>query len=147
MKSSTVVVCSNCSQNETHLAANTITGIILKFKKIFTFFHHSAKLTNALKIELKSRNLAITSVIQSVDTGWNSIYFMLQRLYTILDPINIVLFRQQNILELFTLDEVADLEDLLKLLKPIAEVTNDLNCEKYCTVSLIIHLQKVFSKH
>lgn len=83
---------------------------------------------------MKTRNSSVTNGIQSVDTRWNSSYFMIHRLYEILDAVNVVLLRNKHDIKLFNPDEVGDWPDILKLMKPIANVTNDMSEENYCSV-------------
>lgn len=59
-----------------------------------------------------------------------------------MDPILAVLCRDPKRPDLLTPEEMVDLKDMLKFLKPFADVTNDLNGEKYCTILSIIPFTK-----
>lgn len=120
----------------------TVASVIYKCKQIAKFFNQSVKMTNLLRQDLKKRNYGVSNVIQEVETRWNSLYAMLERINKILDSINSVLCREKHNLQLLTPDEVDILSEILLLLKPVASITANLSRQKYCTVSLIIPFTK-----
>ncbi len=127
---------------QTNDVSASIAKTILKAKRIAQLFHHDSKLTSELRSDLKSRDIALGIVIQCVETHWYSLFSMLERMQRIMDSICTVLMGTNHNVSLFTPDELEDLDDIVKLLSPFADITNDMNGQIYCTVSLIIPTTK-----
>lgn len=119
-------------------AKNSVVLLVKKCKRIVEHFNRSPKLTHKLRAEFAKQNLRFVSLIQSVVTRWNSSYFMLQRIHSALDPINIVSSREKHNLVCLTHSEIEALPEVIKLLKPFADITKILNGNTKVTMSLII---------
>lgn len=72
---------------------------IIKVEEL-TFFNHSHKVTMMLQTDLQIRGKTYYSLTQAVKTRWNSIYFILDRIFDALDSINVVLSRIKHRLSL-----------------------------------------------
>ncbi len=115
----------------------------MKARRIAQLFRRSAQLSSALRSDLKVRNSALTNIILCVETRWCSLFFMLERMQKIMDSINTVLECTNHNVYLLTPDELKDLEDIIKLLSPFADIVNDMNEQNYYySISLIIPFTK-----
>lgn len=112
--------------------------MLIKVKNITRFFNQSTKQTSKLRDALKAKNKTYSSLIQSVSTRWNSMYFMLERFYSCLDEVNSVLCRVKHNLDTLTPEEISIIPDILVLLKPFADLNEPLSGETKPTISLII---------
>lgn len=61
-------------------AVPDLVQVLGKCSGIVSFFHHSTKATEKLKVVQKQLKAVEHKPIQSVDTGWNSVFYMLERL-------------------------------------------------------------------
>lgn len=61
-------------------AVPEVVQLVTKFSSIVSFFHHSAKATEKLKQIQKQLKVAEPKLIQSVETRWNSVFYMFERL-------------------------------------------------------------------
>ena len=62
-------------------AVHEVVQLLTKCSSIVSFFHHSAKATEKLKQLQKQLKVAEHKLIQSVETRWNSVFYMLERLH------------------------------------------------------------------
>lgn len=62
-------------------AVPEVAQLLTKCSSIVSFFHHSAKATGKLKQIQKQLKVAEHKLIQSVETRWNSVFYMLERLH------------------------------------------------------------------
>lgn len=115
-----------------------ITTIIKKCKKITRWFNSSPRNANVLKREIKARHLGFEMLIQCTETRWNSVYFMLSRIYAALDCVNLICGRVHNNLILLTPHERSVLPDLINCLKPFEAATRELSAQHYVSVTMII---------
>lgn len=91
-----------------------------------------ARLVHACNISFTSDDLV---VILDVDTRWNSTYAMLKRLKRLRPAIVLFIANEKGALED---DDWNILEDLLKLLKPLDDITNYLSKSKFPSLSTVI---------
>lgn len=126
-------------EKENEIVTTSVLSIIQKCKKIVAYFNMSAKATALLRQELKRQNLTVSTLIQDVETRWNSTFYMLERIHLILDAINIVVPRIRNFpVSLLTPDEIEALPEIISLLRPFEEATRYLSTSSYPSISLII---------
>lgn len=62
-------------------AVPEVAQLLTECSSIISFFHHSAKATEKLKRIKKQLKVAKHKLIQSVETKWNSVFSMLERLH------------------------------------------------------------------
>jgi hypothetical protein len=85
-----------------------LTNLIHKVKGIISFFHRSSKASDNLAVNQDRLNLPNHKLIQSIDTGWNSSFYMLNRYLEqeeaikttlcLLDKTNLLILSEKTIL-------------------------------------------------
>lgn len=115
------------------------------------FFHRSTTAAHALKTKQEMLELPVHKLIHDVTTRWNTTYDMLERyveqqaaIYSALMDKDV----KKNVKDIAVLtDSEAKLaEDLIKILKPLNNVTTLMSTETSPSVSMIIPLQKMILK-
>ncbi len=150
----------NCFAHTLQLAVSdgldqeVIKEISKKGRAIVTHFHHSVVASDALEKFQKSKQQEAVGLIQDVDTRWNSLYFMLERLQRLRSEIYVTLHDKQitkpSVAKNLELpDEMwTNIECLLPALLPFVEATEILASEAYPSLSavmpLIVNLSKYF---
>lgn len=126
----------------------SIYSMIAKCKKIVGHFHLSTKSMAILRAEMKNRNLSITDLIQEVPTRWNSTFFMLNRVYKLLDAIHIVKPKIKNAdIPNLEAEEIEAFPEILAILEIFNEATEALSGSNYPSISLIIPAIKGIKKN
>lgn len=110
-----------------------------KCRKIVGFFKSSTLAATKLADCQSQLNKKVLKVKQEVVTRWNSTYIMIERLVSIKDEL-IMAFSYVNCPEILTAQEWNVMEDVLPLLLPPYELTEELSGEKYLTSSIVIPL-------
>ncbi|KAK3866824.1 hypothetical protein Pcinc_027668 [Petrolisthes cinctipes] len=121
--------------------------IVKKCSSICSFFHHSSKSSDKLKEIQRQLGLPEHKLIQSVDTRWNTTFYMLERLVEQQTAITTVLclLGKKNSLCLNE-TELQIIKNCLLSLKPFEEVTREISAEKYVSVSKVIPLTTLLIK-
>ncbi|XP_017471478.1 PREDICTED: zinc finger BED domain-containing protein 1-like [Rhagoletis zephyria] len=118
------------------LKLDCIQPVVVKCKRIVTFFKNSniayAKFRNA------QQPGKVYSLKQEVPTRWNSAFSKIQRIILTNDSIAKVLLGTPKAPAPLTADEVAILNDIVKLLSPFDNATVKTSSSTSVTVSLII---------
>nr|XP_029731445.1 zinc finger BED domain-containing protein 1-like [Aedes albopictus] len=114
--------------------------LIEKIKRIVAFFRRSTIATDQLhKLQMadgtRKSPLRMTSF---VPTRWNSEFDMIERFLELYQYIQIIMTDQDRAAEMIKVEEKRNLEDVVKLLQPLHEVTEDLSGESYATVSRVL---------
>ncbi|XP_062703408.1 zinc finger BED domain-containing protein 4-like [Aedes albopictus] len=73
-----------------------------------------------------------------VPTRWNSEFHMIERFLELYQYIQIIMTDQDRAAEMIKVEEKRNLEDVVELLQPLHEVTEDLSGESYATVSRVL---------
>lgn len=107
---------------------------------IVSFFHHSTHATEKLKEVQKQLKFPEHKLIQSVETRWNSVFYMFERLCEQKEAVTTVLcLLGKNSLCLSEEDwTIVGLS--LNALRPFEEVTREISSEKHVSVSKVIPL-------
>ncbi|CAH0562946.1 unnamed protein product [Brassicogethes aeneus] len=116
----------------------SVYSILKKCKQIVTFFHRSGIAIKELSNELIIRDQKDVKLIQSVETRWNSSYYMLKSVYAAKDAIAVVLSNVDNGLQPLTSQEAKLIPEILEILKPFVDMTEELGGDTYVTISRII---------
>lgn len=122
-----------------------------KCRKIVGFFAKSTtSRQKCIEIQLSvSPNETPLQLVQEVDTRWNSMYLILQRLNILRRPLSLILC-DNNMSNNLTTKEQKFTEEIVNLLEPIKQVTDIMCGESFPTISLYfpmyVGLNHVFEK-
>lgn len=119
--------------------------LINKVKSIVTFFKHSVNASDQLKmIQLQNGRTegTLLKLVQSVPTRWNSTFAMIDRFINLSDMIGTLLLKQRNV-TMLNGDELSELKELSRVLKPLDHATRELSSEKTTSVSKIIPMMNL----
>ncbi|GBP71383.1 Zinc finger BED domain-containing protein 4 [Eumeta japonica] len=124
----------DCTAHQLHLVVkeaiknvDTISVLLGKCRKIAGHFNHSTMAKQELeKIQVRL-NQKVLKVLQDSPTRWNSSYHMLERLDCIKDSLS--LYALNNKIEQFNADDWTLIQDLVKVLKPLDDVTKTLSSQ------------------
>ncbi|XP_018371237.1 PREDICTED: zinc finger BED domain-containing protein 4-like [Trachymyrmex cornetzi] len=117
-----------------------LSDLINKVKSIVTFFKHSVNASDQLKaIQLQNGRTegTLLKLIQSVSTRWNSTFAMIDRFIELSDIVGTLLLKYQNV-NMLSGNELLELKELSRVLKPFDHATRDLSSEKTTSISKII---------
>lgn len=119
-----------------------LTKLLEKCRNIVRFFKKSTLAMDRLMNEQLKKKKKPLKPIQDVATRWNSTLFMLERLLLLYDDdcLTVALCNSSNAPNILHLDEILIIREIVSLLKPFEEATNQISGENYVTVSLIIPL-------
>lgn len=120
---------------EDALKENNMTGILKKCRSIVTHYNHSNKSWERLQqiqFRLKRPN---HKLIQMVETRWNSVFLMLERIIEQREAI--VLDLPYSGRDNFTSSEWKLINCYVEILKPVLEATKELSQENIPTFSMI----------
>ncbi|XP_067205354.1 E3 SUMO-protein ligase ZBED1-like [Linepithema humile] len=113
--------------------------IIDKVKAIVTFFKHSVvavdEFRNAQNLNASNSPLKL---IQEVPTRWSSLFYMLERVVLLSNPVSSVILKLKNSPPMLSGFELATLQEILKLLKSFEIITKEIFGQKFVTCSKII---------
>lgn len=114
--------------------------IVSKVKSIVTWFKQSCIASDELRKAAAAEAATETKLIQSVDTRWNSTYYMLQRFLELRSVINDILFRHPSAPAMLSGSEMSTVSSVVMVLRPLEAATKEISGDKYCTSSKIIPL-------
>nr|CAH7728839.1 unnamed protein product [Callosobruchus chinensis] len=140
----------DCTAHQLHLVVkeaiknvDTISVLLGKCRKIAGHFNHSTMAKQELeKIQVRL-NQKVLKVLQDSPTRWNSSYHMLERLDCIKDSLS--LYASNNKIEQFNSDDWTLIQDLVKVLKPLDDVTKTLSSQNSC-ISDVIPITRALNK-
>ena len=118
--------------------ADNVRALFLKCRELVGFFHRSSRAASVLKQQCEvDRRITRRTLIQDVETRWNSSVYMLSSILTLKMPVMAAL----GMLEKSSLapdqDEWVLLGELLRLLVPFEHVTTELCGQYYTTISKV----------
>lgn len=131
------------------ITSNKELSILLdKCRHLIGHFKHSVKSSNELRKYQKQLNAPELTLKNDVATRWNSVYIMIERLVTVKEALSLTLANlvSEKAPENLSGCEWATLSDLLLVLKPFLQLTEEFSGEKYITMSTIIPLIRGLQK-
>lgn len=134
-----------CTAHTLNLVVNTaindsliVKNTIKKCRKIVAHFKHSCNASEALKQCQERLGLSVLKLKQDVETRWNSVTIMFERLIVNRRPLTMAMAELPNSPEPLSHDEWAIMEDSFKLLQVFIQATEQLSGEKYPTLAMVI---------
>lgn len=146
-----------CFAHTVNLAAKNavsisqVSRLLGRIRKVITFFHRSTTATHALKTKQAMLELPVHKLIHDVTTHWDTTYDMVQRyveqqaaIYSALMDKDV----KKNVKDIAVLtdSETKLAEDLIKILKPLKNVTTLMSSETSPSVSMVIPMQRMILK-
>ncbi|XP_066908447.1 uncharacterized protein [Halyomorpha halys] len=101
-------------------AVPELTPLIGKVKKLVSWFKSNVRASD----ELRASNSL--KLIQSVETRWNSTYYMLERFLSLSSTLNTIVHKHTSAPMMTTATENRDLEDVVTLLELLLAATKQL---------------------
>ncbi len=129
-----------CFSHTLQLAATRLPQLscaLGRCRRLVGHFNHSYKSCYILKkkqVDLQHKNL---SLIQDVQTRWNSTYFMAERIINQQQPLCATLLELRKGELMPTDDEFTALESYCKVMKPLVDITEAIGAEKWVTISAV----------
>lgn len=121
------------------LKLNDIQLVITKLKDIDAYFRRSTVAKKKLDFFQKQKGQdQIKRLVQSVDTRWNSVYYMVERFLELNDA-SLAVLGPEDMTPL-TNTEIGLLREISQVLSPIKMATKSISSEKYVTLSSVIIL-------
>ncbi|TNM86597.1 hypothetical protein fugu_006827 [Takifugu bimaculatus] len=108
-----------------------------KCSAIVRFFHHSTRATDKLKEVQNQLNLPQHKLIHAVDTRWNSVLYMIDRLYEQQEAITTALCLLGRTNMCLSGEEWSHIKQAIDVLRPFEEATKEVSAEQYVTVSKV----------
>ena len=107
---------------------------------ILALFHHSTRAAERLKEIQKQLKLPEHKLIQSVETRWNSVFYMLERLCEQKKDVTTVLCLLGKSSLCLSGEDWSMISPSIDALRPFEEVTGAISTEKHVSVSKVIPL-------
>lgn len=140
----------DCTAHQLHLVVkeaikkvDIISVLLAKCRKIAGHFNHSTMAKQELEKIQARLNQKVLNVLQDSPTRWNSSYHMLERLDCIKDSLS--LYASNNKIEQFNADDWTLIQELVKVLKPLEDITKKLSSQNTC-ISDVIPLVRALNK-
>ena len=119
-----------------------LTDIRKKCRNIVTYFHHSSKATDKLASIQARLNLDNLKLIQEVQTRWNSVFYMFERLMEQHEAVTTTLCLLDKSDLCLSSEEIECMKSAVSLLKPFEAATREVSGDSYVTVSKLIPLAR-----
>uniref|UniRef100_A0A3Q3QX58 HAT C-terminal dimerisation domain-containing protein n=1 Tax=Monopterus albus TaxID=43700 RepID=A0A3Q3QX58_MONAL len=107
---------------------------------IVAFFHHSTRAAEKLKEVQNQLKFPEHKLIQSVETRWNSVFYMFERLLEQKEAVTTVLCLLGKTSLCLSEEDWSTITVSIEALKPFEEVTREISNEKHVSVSKVIPL-------
>ncbi|XP_067635684.1 zinc finger BED domain-containing protein 4-like [Eurosta solidaginis] len=120
------------------LSGEAISSVLQKVKIIVTHFRKSTSTNEKFTTFQRNASTEPLRLIQSVDTRWNSVFYMVERFIKVEDAVKCTLALIDKELPRISPDEWSMLRDLVAVLRPFEQATNEISGQYYCTGSMVI---------
>ena len=122
------------------LKVETVSALLVKLRKLVTFFHRSPKACEALR-EVQAQ-LKLKQLVHDVSTRWNSSLDMMERLWEQQAAVTLTTRKMKSrgrgeSLPSLTEEDINLMPEVIKLLTPLKTATKILSEEKTPTISII----------
>ncbi|XP_047513431.1 E3 SUMO-protein ligase ZBED1-like isoform X1 [Pieris napi] len=119
-----------------------------RVKAIVTYFKQSVNAMDDLRAEQEGQKKEgeVLTLIQSVSTRWNSCLDMLERFNTLSAIVAKILATRRNAPDMITSSELSVIRDLIILLTPFKQATEEISGDQYVTSSLAIPIANLLQK-
>lgn len=114
----------------------SLNDIFCKCKRIVAFFKSSTVANAKLKEAQNVKNPL--GLVQEVATRWNSAFLMMDRIKLLSSFIGKVLLISRKAPNPLSVDEIGTISELIELLRPFNDATQQISANKIVTISLII---------
>nr|XP_054590948.1 uncharacterized protein LOC129154767 [Nothobranchius furzeri] len=121
-------------------AVPEVVQVLEKCSAIVSYFHHSSKATEKLRDIQQQLKVAEHKLIQSVETCWNSVCSMLERLGEQNEAVTTALCLLGKNTLCLNQGELSLIKQIVDALQPFEEVTREVSSEKHISVSKVIPL-------
>ena len=117
-------------------------------KAIVTYFKQSVNAMDDLRAEQEGQKKdgEVLTLIQSVSARWNSCLDMLERFNTLSAIVAKILETRRNAPDMITSSELSVIRDLIILLTPFKQATEEISGDQYVTSSLAIPIANLLQK-
>ncbi|XP_051982267.1 zinc finger BED domain-containing protein 4-like [Xyrauchen texanus] len=109
-------------------------------------FHGHTKATEKLRAVQQQMQIAEHKLIQSVETRWNSVFYMLDRLHEQHEAVTTVLCLLGRSELCINVGELSLITQTVDALRPFEEMTREVSSEKYVSVSKVIPLVSLLQR-
>ena len=119
------------------LAVKRISHVQAKCARVVSFFRRSSKAKFVLTEKQKVLGLPEHALLQDVCTQWNSTFDMMGRLLEQQAAVCAAVIELKRMDLLLSGDDLKLVENVIEVLKPFKDITENVSGEKYTTVSLV----------
>ena len=116
--------------------------LIKSCKDIVSYFHKSSKATDKLQSIQTRMNIPNHKLIQQVDTRWNSVFYMIERMVEQDEAVRTTLCLLNRNDIIITSESIDVLKSVIEVLRPFEAVTREMSADKYVSISKIIPLSR-----
>ncbi|XP_077085839.1 E3 SUMO-protein ligase ZBED1 [Siphateles boraxobius] len=124
---------------------DSVSVLVVKVRKLVTFFHKSPKATEVLREIQTQLHLPNDKLIHDVSTRWNSSLDMLERFWeqqpAVLNTLLSRKIKRREAMASLTEDDMTLIPEIIKLMSPLKVATTLLSEEKNPTISIISPIQ------
>lgn len=120
-----------------------------RVKAIVTYLKQSVNAMDELRAEqekAEKKEGQVLTLIQSVSTRWNSCLDMLERFNTLSTIVAKILAAKRNAPDMIASSQLNVIRDVITLLSPFKQATEDISGEQYVSASLAIPISNLLQK-
>ena len=120
--------------------------LIHSCKRIVSFFHRSTKASDALKKVQDQLKIPDHQLIQHVETRWNSVFYMMERIVEQDTAISMALCLLDRNDLIITTERISLAKEIIATLRPFEQVTREMSADTYVSISKIIPLSNALQR-